>query len=230
LKKILLSFIVGFLFLMPHGHARAAVYQDYGSMPLVQMMLTMMDLMGMLNRVPAYGGYGGVPGYSPLYSATAPFAGPGMTPYGSGLSPYGSGLGYPGGFGNPWQSMGNYSGPSNYTLPGPKPEQDESWGMGAQTLTNPWEPLPTATRSNFGMNGIWQGLGGDLIAIYGNRFLWTDQYQRSLSGQMEIRGEYLWMRISGNKAVYVFRIQQTGDGGFTAASRGGHVMRFRRLY
>jgi hypothetical protein len=80
------------------------------------------------------------------------------------------------------------------------------------------------------MNGIWQGLGGDLIAIYGNRFLWTDQYQRSLSGQMEIRGEYLWMRISGNNAVYVFRIQQTGDGGFTAASRSGQVMRFRRLY
>jgi hypothetical protein len=215
LKKTLASFLIAFLFLTAQGQVRAATYQDYGSMPLVQMMLTMMDLMGMLNRVPDYRGYGGWPAYSQLYSATAPFAG-------SGLSPYGSGLAYPGGHANPWQGSVN---PAN-----PASGQDDYWGMGANTLTNPWEPLPSATRSNFGMNGIWQGGGGDLIAIYGSRFLWTDQYHRSWSGQLQIQGDFLKMRIAGSNVVYLFRIQQTADGGFTAMDRSGKMMRFRRLY
>ena len=188
-------------------------------MPLVQMMLTMMDLMGMLNRVPNTGGYGGWPAYSPLYSATAPFAG-------SGLSPYGSG--YPGAYGNPWVGGGNIPLAPNASHPGFN--QDDYWGMGANTLGNPWEPLPSATRSNFGMNGIWQGSGGDLIAIYGSRFLWTDQYHRSLSGQLQIQGDYLVMRIARSNAVYTFQIQQTADGGFVAMDRSGKIMRFRRLY
>lgn len=190
-------------------------------MPLVQMMLTMMDLMGMLNRVPNSRGYGGWPAYSPLYSATAPFAG-------SGLSPYGSGLAYPGAANNLWQGAGNNLLVPNATNPGFNPDDD--WGMGANTLGNPWEPLPSATRSNFGMNGIWQGSGGDLIAIYGSRFLWTDQYHRSLSGQLQIQGDYLVMRIARSNAVYTFQIQQTADGGFVAMDRSGKIMRFRRLY
>lgn len=223
MKKTLASFFIVLLLVMAQGQARAAAYQDYGSMPLVQMMLTMMDMMGMLNRVPNTGGYGGWPTYSPLYSATAPFAG-------SGLSPYGSGLGYPGAYNNLWQGAGkNPLVPNpNATNPGFNP--DDYWGMGANTLTNPWEPLPSATRSNFGLNGIWQGAGGDLIAIYGSRFLWTDQYHRSLSGQLQIQGNYLVMRIARSNAVYTFQIQQTANGGFIAMDRSGKIMRFRRLY
>jgi hypothetical protein len=212
LKKALAIFFIMFPLLMGQGQARAAVYQDYGSMPLVQMMLTMMDLMGMLNRVPNSRGYAGLPAYSPLYSATAPFAG----------------SGYPGGFGNPWQGAGNNPLSPNAANQGFN--QDDYWGMGANTLTNPWEPLPSATRSNFGLNGIWQGAGGDLIAIYGSRFLWTDQYHRSLSGQLQIQGDYLIMRIARSNAVYTFQIQQTANGGFIAMDRSGKIMRFRRLY
>lgn len=207
MKKRLASSCLGMMLLFSSTVSPAATYEDYGSMPFVQMMLTMMDMMGMLDRVPNHNPYGAWPAYSQLYSATTPFTGPSLSPYGS--------------YANPWQA----SGYPTYALP-----QTDHWGMGVNPLGNPWEPLPSATRRNLGLDGIWQGSGGDLIAIYGQRFLWTDRYQRSLSGQFHVEGDILAMRIAGHRGVTLFRIQQTADGGFTAVGRDGRLMRFKRLY
>jgi hypothetical protein len=231
--------------------AQSATYRDTSGMPMIQMMLIMMDLMGMLNRVPN-GGYGW-PAYAPLNSAAAPFGG--------GLYPYSAMSGLQGmntlnqgtnlfnnaqtlnGFNNAasgWnsvlksgqlQSQTTGVDPDLHSFP-PASEfsPGDNWGMGTQTLSNPWEPLPSATGSNYGLNGIWQGEAGDMVAIYGNRFMWSGSGDRSLSGQLKLEGEYLMMGLPSSGTVLMFRVQVNASGGFTVMDSSGRVMRFRRLY
>ena len=215
---------------------------------MVQMMLIMMDLMGMLNRVPD-AGYGGWPATYPLYSAAYPFNG-GMSPMGGGLmSPYtGSSPAASGfdNFGNSLSGWQNYKDVQSFrqfpqlatgqnsvaglTNPANQTMAPENWGLGVNSLSNPWEPLPTATRSDFGLDGIWQGEGGDFVAIYGNRFMWSGANYSSLSGQIKIDGEYLFMAAPAADVYQVFRIQRNANGGFSAMTSSGQIMRFRRLY
>jgi hypothetical protein len=246
MRKALVSLLLALMLVMTQ--AQAATYRDTSDIPMVQMMLIMMDLMGMLNRAPDYG-YGGLPAAYPLYSAAYPFNG-GMSPLGAGLmNPY-TGSWPPtsriDSFGNSLSGWQNYQDIQNFQqfpqlastqnpvagtgTPSDQTLAPENWGMGMNSLSNPWEPLPTATRSNFGLNGIWQGEGGDFVAIYGNRFMWSGNNYRSLSGQIKIDGEYLFMAAPAAEVYQVFRIQQNANGGFSAMDSSGRVMRFRRLY
>jgi len=249
-KLLAALLLVGLLF---SGQAQAGTYRDTSDIPMVQMMLIMMDLMGMLNRVPD-NAYGGWPATYPLYSATAPFNG-GMTPYSNPMAatsgfgnPLAASTGFanPGGLGSGWSALQNYQNAQSFNqfpqlatpqnsvagLSSPSGETlaPENWGMGVNSLSNPWEPLPTATRSNFGLDGIWQGEGGDFVAIYGNRFMWSGTNYRSLSGQIKIDGDYLFMAAPAAEIYQVFRIQQNANGGFSAMDSSGLIMRFRRLY
>jgi hypothetical protein len=243
MKKLIAGALLGVMLVVTQAPVQAAAYRDTSDIPMVQMMLIMMDMMGMLNRVPDYG-YGGWPATYPLYSAAAPFNG--------GMNPYSNPMAATSGFGNPstlasgWSGLQNYQnmqsfqqfpqlastqnpvagggGPSDQTL------APENWGMGLNSLSNPWEPLPTATRSDFGLNGIWQGEGGDFVAIYGNRFMWSGSNYRSISGQIKIDGEYLFMAAPAADVYQVFRIQRNANGGFSAMDSSGQILRFRRLY
>ncbi len=210
MRRFFASLFLTLALTLQPGSATAAVYQDYGASPFVKMMLLMMDMFGLLDKVPH--------GYPGLYGAY---------PWGHGAYPGWSGTGWPAGV-DPFTQPGF----ANFPPVQSAGQGLQPWGSGPSVVANPWEPIDEAAPDRgrgVGLNGIWQGQGGDLMAIYGDRFLWSDPYNRTLGGRFRIQGDYLVARVAGSGRPLVFRVQKV-PGGFIAMDASGRAIRFRRLY
>ncbi|RMG55649.1 MAG: hypothetical protein D6717_07655 [Gammaproteobacteria bacterium] len=211
MRRILSSLILACLLLAVAPAPRAAVYQDYTASPFVKMMLLMMDMFGLLDRLPR--GYGYYPG---------PYAGQYGLP---GQASWGDGWTVPGV--NPFTQPGFAGFP-----PVQSPYVGDANPVQAPNAVEPWAPIEEAApgrTAGIGLNGIWQGQAGDMMAIYGDRFVWSDPRNRALSGRFRIQGDYIVARVAGSAQPLVFRVQKV-PGGFIAMDASGRAVRFRRLY
>jgi len=123
--------------------------------------------------------YPAFPMASPMAMSSLP-----MSPINSVASLYGNNQNFssPGQY-NPWQNK-SVNGLSNNNLL----QQQNNL---ANTTTMP---------VNNSMNGIWQALSGDIIAVYYNsKFIWTNEKERHLAGRLVIKGTQLSAYISSTK-------------------------------
>ena len=72
LQKTLFTTLLLFILCGQVVHAETKIYQYDGKLPFVQMMLSMMVAMGILDRLPSYG-YGGYSSFSPWSRRSSPY-------------------------------------------------------------------------------------------------------------------------------------------------------------
>jgi hypothetical protein len=106
---------------------------------------------------------------------------------------------------------------------------------------NPWQNKSTnLTKNNFAnattmpvnnsMNGIWQALSGDIIAIYYNsKFIWTNGKERHLAGSLVIKESQLTAYISSTKKVIQFTFYRQGNK-FAVKDKSGQIHIFTRIH
>jgi hypothetical protein len=88
----------------------------------------------------------------------------------------------------------------------------------------------TTQSSNNTMNGIWQALSGDVIAIYYNsKFIWTNGKERHLAGSLVIKDSQLTAYISSNKKVIKFKFYREGNK-FAVKDNSGQIYIFTRIH
>lgn len=107
------------------------------------------------------------------------------------------------------------------------------------TNNNPWLNIPANTLpqtqantsiANNSMNGIWQALSGDIIAIYYNsKFIWTNEKERHLAGSMVIKDSQLTAYISSTKKVIQFKFYREGNK-FAVKDNSGQIHIFTRIH
>jgi len=80
------------------------------------------------------------------------------------------------------------------------------------------------------LNGIWQALSGDVIAIYNNnRFIWSDGNSRNLAGRLIIRGKMFFAYIPAKKITLQFEYYRE-PGQFVVRDKNGQIYTFKRIY
>jgi hypothetical protein len=88
----------------------------------------------------------------------------------------------------------------------------------------------TMTQQPTDLNGIWQALSGDVIAIYNNnRFLWSNGDRRNISGQLAIKGNRMIAYVPAKKMTLFFQFYQQA-GSFLVRDKQARVYRFKRIY
>lgn len=205
----------------------AAPYNDMRAMPFVEMMVTMMKIMNaMMGGSNNFSGLNHLP-YSPAFI-------PGMG--------MGNGLG---GFNNLPRSPAGFNAlPLNNTA---NLLQDGfPAGQNANTFNNPgsmlghnfWRPdkygqtyaQTSVLGNNTSLNGIWQALSGDVIAIYhNNRFIWTDGNARNLAGHLVIKGNTMAAYIPANNITLKFQFYRE-PGQFVVRDQTSRIYTFKRIH
>lgn len=191
-------------------------------MPFVEMMVTMMKIMNnIMGANNSYSGLNALP-YSPAFMPN-PY---GMNNYLTGfnnlpMSPTGMGS-------LPVNNMTNM-------LPG-----DFQTGENAKnTMNNFWDPN-TQEKNTFAvskppmtdnsLNGIWQALSGDVIAIYKNNyFIWSDGHSRNLAGRLTIQGNNMYAYIPANKITMQFQFYKE-PGQFIVRDKTSRIYTFKRIH
>jgi len=186
-------------------------------MPFIEMMVTMMKVMNqILGGNNSFTGMNTLP-YSPAFM-------PGMM--GSGLGGYPMLPMSPGGMNAlPLNNMVN-------------PVVD-SFHPG-QGSSNFWDPNSTTATKGFyqgtqpikqdSMNGIWQALTGDVIAIYNNnKFIWSDGGSQNLAGQLSIKGNNLIAYVPSKKTTLYFQFYRE-PGQFIVRDQKARVYTFKRIH
>lgn len=104
-----------------------------------------------------------------------------------------------------------------------------------QSSNNFWDPDATHFDSikrieNNSLNGIWQTLSGDVIAIYNNnRFLWSDGGARNLAGQLAIKGNRMIAYIPAKKVTLYFQFYKE-PGQFIVRDTNSRIYTFKRIH
>lgn len=196
---------------------------DWRSLPFIEMMATMMKIMNdIMAGNNSYSGFNALP-YSPAFMPNSPY---GMNNYLTGfnnlpMSPV---------------SMANMPG-SNWN--NRLTENFEPGQNANQMMNNFWDPQakgqpafvnrggPIAKNS---LNGIWQALSGDVIAIYkDNHFIWSDGLSRNLAGRLIIKGNILYAYIPASKTTLQFQFYRE-PGQFIVRDKSSRIYTFKRLH
>lgn len=188
-------------------HAGKSYNNNYfRALPFIQMMIAMMNFMdtfmnGNKYYSPGMNSFGTFP-YSPIPgSGFGNFSANPMSPLLSGQSMF-----------NP-QSMFNKTSTDSH---------DNS--VEANDDSKP------ALNANTSMNGIWQALSGDIIAIYhSNHFIWSDGNSRNLAGRLIIRGNLLSAYIPARKVTLQFQFYRE-QGQFVVRDKNGKIYTFKRIH
>ncbi len=111
-----------------------------------------------------------------------------------------------------------------------------------QINKNPWLNIPTSNllqqnqlskqvqTQNDSINGIWQALSGDIIAIYFNsNFIWTDGKKRHLAGSLVVKGNQLSAFIPANNKVLNFQFYRQNNK-FAVKDSSGQIHIFSRIH
>ena len=228
MKHLFASFLLCFC-LSTQSIAASHYDNDWRSLPFIQMMAAMMKAMNNVLGVgdgnsfngfntlpysPAFvPGMGGMPGFSPLSSLPMSPAGFNALPLSSAntLNP----------FQNSFQAGQNNSKFDNIS--------------GSQSVNNFWDPdstysVPVQQAGNNSINGIWQALSGDVIAIYrNNRFLWSDGGARNLAGHLAIKGNVLVAYIPAKKVTLYFQFYQEA-GQFIVRDKNSRIYTFKKIH
>lgn len=192
-------------------------------MPFVEMMVTMMKIMNnIMGANNSYSGLNALP-YSPAFMPNSPY---GMNNY---LTSFNNLPMSPAGMGSlPVKSMTNM-------LPG-----DFQTGENAKnTMNNFWDPS-TQEKNAFAtnqppmtdnsLNGIWQALSGEVIAIYKNNyFIWSDGHSRNLAGRLTIQGNNMYAYIPASKITMQFQFYKE-PGQFIVRDKTSRIYTFKRIH
>ena len=202
--------------------ANAANYNnsDWRSMPFIQIMAAMMKAMNnIVGGNDSFSNFNSLP-YSPAFFPIA-----GAVP---GLNSFSNLPMSPAGFNQ--FPMNNYSGALGDTFKtGENQKNANFWDI---NNNNSFQlPTPTAqVRINDGINGIWQSLSGDVMAIYkNNRFLWSDGKARNLAGYLMIKDNKMIAYIPAKKATLYFQFYKEA-GQFIVRDTRARIYTFKRLY
>jgi hypothetical protein len=80
------------------------------------------------------------------------------------------------------------------------------------------------------LNGIWQTLSGDVIAIYNdNHFLWSDGMARNIAGQLMIRGNTMIAYVPAKKITMKFQFYREKNQ-FIVRDQKLRVYTFKRIH
>ena len=94
---------------------------------------------------------------------------------------------------------------------------------------NNW--LTNKNQINFqDMNGIWQALTGDVLAIYhNNHFIWSDGNSRNLAGRLMIQGNQMTAYIPASKTTLKFKFYQE-NGQFIVQDQNSRIYTFKKIH
>jgi len=180
---------------------------SWRSMPFIEIMATMMKAM---NNV--------VSGHNNSFNAFN------AMPYSPILNP----------------SMGMFPGTNNFNMLPATPSSSNAINNDFKTGENQnnknfWDPDNNSSHSsntinNNSINGIWQSLSGDILAIYNNnRFIWSDGQSRNLAGYLMIKGNKMIAYIPAKKATLYFQFYKEA-GKFIVRDTNSRTYTFKRLY
>ncbi len=241
---VVLAIAIG---LSSHAEAKTKIYKSNTSLPFVEMMLSMMVAMGILDKIPpeliGYGGYPASPwshqglGYQSLgnkylmnqYLASRHLGN--RYPGAGGYSPLTSRM-YPGMYGGNVSPF--YQNPM-LGFPGASPFNNHRYRNSYQRGTNGWLPMKRSScvggsclsqRGN-SLSGLWIGEDGEMLGIKNDQFLWTDGQDKHMTGLMNISDDHVEANIDGSdrQISYDYRVQ--GNELLTKDS-SGVLRRFRR--
>jgi|GEM_PF-1701001 len=194
-------------------------YNSNSNIPMVDMMLTMMDVMSRMMRGTGYSNYSRYP-YSPL-----PIAGLAMSP----VNPYRSVLG---GFSPNDPFLNNSTSNSSSSSHDSDTEEEQKTSFFGTNLDKVWESMEN-NRPSFktaDMNGIWQAISGDVIAIYNDYyFIWTDGNRRHLAGSLMIKGKQMVAYIPASKRYLKFQFYRENNK-FAVRDNGGQIYIFKKIH
>lgn len=225
LKKLVASLLLC-ICLITQATASNRYYDnsDWRDLPFVEMMAAMMRAMNNMlgiNDDHYFPGMYSFP-YSPAF-----FPGTGLNNPMTGFTNF------------PMSStgFGNLPG-SNYI--NKVPENFQTGQNARNNMTNNfWDPNSKTLKSssvnktsarNNSLNGIWQALSGDVIAIYkDNYFIWSDGSSRNLSGRLLIKGNILYAYIPASKTTLQFEFYFE-PGQFIVRDKSTRIYTFKRLH
>ena len=102
-------------------------------------------------------------------------------------------------------------------------------GISSQNSAFPQSAFNNSQKDN-SMNGIWQALSGDVIAIYHNtNFIWTNGKERHLAGSLIIKGSQLSAYIPVKNKVINFQFYRQNNK-FAVKDSNGHIHIFTRIH
>lgn len=196
---------------------------DWRSMPFIEMMVTMMKVMNqVLGGNNSFAGANSLP-YSPAFI-------PGMANSMTSLGAFNSFPMSPGGL----NSLPLYK-TVNPLLDSFQTGQNTSHSNYSSTSSNFWDPDAKSINSiamvdNNTINGIWQSMSGDVIAIYNdNRFIWSDGGAKNIAGHLAIKGNNLIAFVPAKKITLYFQFYME-PGQFIVRDQNARVYTFKRIH
>lgn len=177
------------------------------SAPMIKMMTLMMEMM---TRLMLGGGSSSMgSGFGSLPSSTMPYS---MLPM------------------SPLLSQGAMSGMnplSNYSQFNPFLQAQQAKQLENKLLANNSNVLKNKSTS---MNGIWQALSGDIMAIYHDtNFIWSDGKTRHLVGKLAIKNDKLTVVLSASQKIVTFKFYRENNQ-FAVKDKSGQMFVFKRIY
>lgn len=208
---------------------------DWRSMPFIEMMVVMMKAMNhVLGGNNSFTGLNSLP-YSPAFV-------PGMTNGMGGLGALNQFPMSPAGMNSlPLNSMVNPlvdsfqpgQGTSNFNRNRfqKKNSGGNFWDPDSGTGSpNSYNANSIAMIDDQSLNGIWQALTGDVIAIYNdNRFLWSDGGARNIAGHLAIKGNNLIAYVPAKKITLYFQFYME-PGQFIVRDQNARIYTFKRIH
>lgn len=204
-------------------------------MPFIEMMVAMMSAMNRMMGIDNKHYYPGL----------------GVLPYSPAMMPaLGSGLG---GFNNlpmspanfPMNNMMSNNSSNKYgNVPLNSFQDNFPIGQNASNIGSPmadfWNPNDSSIKTTLNksstagtinsMNGIWQALSGEVIAIYNNNhFIWSDGKKRNLTGRLLIRGNTMIAYFSSTQKKLYFQFYKE-PGQFIVRDQNSRIYTFKRLH
>jgi len=219
LKTALAGFLLCFCLIT---QANAANYNnnDWRSMPFIQIMAAMMKAMNnIVGNNNSFSHFNSLP-YSPAFFPSAggmpglnSFSNLPMSPAGFNQFPMNN---YSSALGNNFKTGENQKNTNFWDI-----NNNDSFPLQAQTA-------PAIVNNN--INGIWQSLSGDILAIYNNnRFLWSDGKTHNLAGYLMIKDNKMIAYIPAKKATLYFQFYKE-PGQFIVRDTRARIYTFKRLH
>lgn len=239
-KAIIFVLLCAALFSASSADAREKYYRYSGNMPFIEMMLDMMAAMGMIQRVPANGLYGGYNGGR--YGALSSLWSHQGLPYGA-YSPYSGLATYPyTGYGG-WPGTTGWRGTNSW------------WGSGAPLTISPLAGYPGGLNGSSGwygpysaspydrnfyrvrdhdgygyydddcrygncdgryyrhlnLDGLWVTSNGEMLGLRDGRFLWSDGDTGYATGVIERTPRTMRAYIDNSNQQIVYRYKLRGN-------------------
>ena len=231
MKHLLVSLFLCFCLITQSAAARQ-YDNDWRSMPFIQMMVAMMKAMNnVLGGGNSFSGMSALP-YSPAFvpgmangmNSMGGFNNLPMSPAGMNLLPFNSTA-------NPLLDSfqtGQNTAPFGSNISGSAPGHSSSnfWDPDSQNISS----SSAATTGNNSLNGIWQALSGDVIAIYNNnRFLWSDGRAKNLAGHLAVKGNNMIAYIPAKNITLYFQFYREANQ-FVVRDKSSRIYTFKRIH